>query len=269
MSLLQQGRDCGPSDEILTPVRMERKGKETTAAVIGAMECEIALIAERLEDRSEEKAGPFRFVTGRIGRTRVVLVRSGVGKVNAAICASVTAMKYSPDFIINTGCMGGLDPGLSVLDTVAATGTVEYDLDYGSLGDERGTVFLPDGRSVMIAKTDEKLTAGLIAAAEACGRRVVTGVVASGDRFVDDPAAKAFIRDSFGACGCEMEGASIGHACLALGIPFAVLRSVSDGADGSAGMSFAEFSEAASALSAEIVCGFLAGVRRKGGRKHE
>ena len=246
----------------------KKEKKEITAGVIGAMECEISLISERMTERSVREIGAFRFITGRIGGTETVLARCGVGKVNAALCAALMAERFSPDFIINTGCMGGLDPVLSVLDTVAATGTVEYDLDYGSLGDERGSVFLPDGRTVKVAETDRKLTEGLIAAAEACGRRVSTGILASGDRFVDDPAAKTFIRDTFGACGCEMEGAAIGHACLALGIPFAVLRSVSDGADGGAGMSFAEFAGAASAVSAEIICGFLTRAGRKGGKEN-
>jgi len=227
------------------------------AGIIGAMECEVGLLREKLEGLREEKLGAFTFYLGSIGNIDVVLARAGVGKVNAAVCATAMITRYSPDFVINTGCMGGLAEGLHVLDVVSADRTVEYDLDYGMLGDERGMIFFPDGSAAKYMKPDEELSALLAKAAEGYGSRVITGTIASGDKFVSDPTDKQMIKDGFDAAGCEMEGAAIGHACAALGTRFAIIRCVSDGADDGAPMSFEEFSVKASEISANITLAFL------------
>ncbi|MCQ2428493.1 MAG: 5'-methylthioadenosine/adenosylhomocysteine nucleosidase [Clostridia bacterium] len=231
--------------------------KKITAGIIGAMECEIRLLRAELSEIREEKIGVFTFYRGSIGDIDVVLARAGVGKVNAAICATLMASAFAPDFIVNTGCMGGLEPGLHVLDVVAAERTAEHDLDYGLLGDERGTVFLPDGSSAKFFDTDAELTDKIVRAAELCGSRVIRGTIASGDIFVSNADDKALIRNGFDAAGTEMEGAAVGHACAALKLPFALIRCVSDGADGDAHMSFEEFSVKASEISARITLKFL------------
>lgn len=228
-----------------------------TAAVIGAMECEVSLLCGLLENRREYRVGKFVFHRGMIGGTDVVVARAGVGKVNAAVCTATLISKFSPAFVVNTGCMGGIDPILRQNDVVAATDTVEYDITYGSLGTPDGVIFLPDGSEADCFACDAEITDRLCEAVERCGRAAHRGRIVSGDKFVSDPGFRSYLRERFGASGCEMEGAAAAHACALANVPFGLVRSVSDTADGDAGVSFETFAEGASRLSAQIVSSFI------------
>jgi len=228
-----------------------------TAAVIGAMECEVSLLCGLLENGREYREGRFLFHRGKIGGTDVVIARAGVGKVNAAVCTATLIAKFSPAFVINTGCMGGIDPVLRQNDVVVATDTVEYDITYGSLGTPEGVIFLPDGGEADSFACDEEISERLCEAVGRCGRTAHRGRIVSGDRFVSDSAFRNYLRERFGASGCEMEGAAAAHACALAKVPFGLVRSVSDTADGDAGISFDAFAEGASRLSAQIVSEFI------------
>lgn len=226
-------------------------------AIIGAMDCEIALLLSSMTDEKSEKIGKHTYYTGKISGQDCVLAKCGVGMVNAATAAAVIIEKYRPEAIINIGVGGGLAPDLSVGEMIAATALCTHDLDYGVLGDERGTVFYPDGESLIMLPTDTELTDALVRAAERLDIPCRRGVIASGDRFVSSSEARTDIRGAFGADVCEMEGAAMAQTAYAFGVPFAVLRSVSDLADGSAPASFERFAAESADRAAKLLIGTL------------
>ena len=240
-----------------------RRGRaaKTDLGVIGSMDCEVSLLLRSLDGLREEKAGLATFYTGRLNGARTVVAKAGEGKVNAASCAAAMAVRYSPRVIVNTGCAGALDRSLRVNDTVVATEAVEYDLDYGLLGHPGGTVFFPDGTSLIAMPADREVADMLCEAGRILGIDCVRGTVATGDRFVSDPAVKAAISERHGAAVCEMEGAAVLHACRLFGIRCGIVRSVSDLADGDAGVSFAEVAATASGTSAKLVAAFAGLIR--------
>lgn len=229
--------------------------KRSAIGIIGAMQSEVDLLSGLLEDKKETRVGRHTFLTGSIAGRRVVLSRAGVGKVNAAACAAAMILKFHPAAIVNTGVAGALDPALSVGDLAVADAAVEYDLDYGVLGDPRGTIWYPDGTDEKYLPTDPALADALEAAARKLGFSPLRGVIASGDRFVSDPAVKRDIRASFGDAVrvCEMEGAAIVHVCRLYGVRCGILRSVSDSADGNAEVDFPTFAARSARAAATVI----------------
>lgn len=224
--------------------------------ILGAMDCEVALLCESLTDRQTQTVNGLVFHTGKLGSLEVVLCKTGEGKVNAAYSATTMICHFAPEAIINTGCMGGLNPELKTLDVVIAGTLCEHDLEYGVRGWPRGTVFLPDGSTTREFSADTALASGLLTAARDSGAEARIGVIASGDLFVSNEADRNRIRDTFRADGCEMEGAAVAHVCSIARVPFAIVRSVSDGANSNSGMSFEEFAKRAGETSAAILIAF-------------
>ena len=226
--------------------------------IIGAMEEEIAELRGRMTDVSEECAAGMTFYRGRLLGKDAVVVVSGIGKVNAAVCAELLAERFHADCIINTGIAGALAPEVKIGDIVLSTDAVQYDMDARGFGYALGQIPRMD---VLAFPADE----GLIGAAEKAAREVLPDVglfrgrVASGDRFVSDGALKDKIVRDFGAYCCEMEGAAILQASYLNGIPCLIIRVMSDQADGSAPAQYDSFQEEAirrlSALTAAMVSG--------------
>lgn len=222
-------------------------------AIIGAMDCEISLLLSVMTGVESEKTGKHTYYTGKLAGRDCVLAKCGVGMVNAATAATVMIEKYRPSVMINIGVGGGLAPDLSVGEVIAADHLCTHDLDYGVLGDARGTVFYPDGEAIIMLPTDPGVTGALVGAAASLGIACRRGVIASGDKFVSSSEARADIRGAFGADVCEMEGAAMAQVAYAFGVPFAVLRSVSDLADGSAPASFEKFAEESANTAAKLL----------------
>ena len=224
--------------------------KEKTLGVIGAMESEVTTLIAALKEHREEKIGLTTYHVGKLDGQAVVIARSGVGKVNAALTAAEMIRTFGAFAIINTGVAGALDPTLEPCDAVIAADLVQHDMDTTSLGDPPGFV---SGLGVVRFQADPALSAAAVNAAKALGIRVILGTVASGDQFISDRKMKERITSTFGAAACEMEGAAIAHACALYGVPFAVIRSISDKADGSSTVDFPTFVVSAAASNAEIV----------------
>ncbi len=222
-------------------------------AILGAMECEITLLLSKMRDVKSERIGKHTYHTGTIGVRDCVLARCGVGLVNAAVAAAVIIERYRPDMLINIGVGGGLAPDLSVGEVIVAESLCTHDLIYGVLGDERGEVFYPDGESIKMLPTDKKIREAILRAAAEHGIKCRAGVIASGDVFVSDSETRRDIREAFGADICEMEGAAVAQTAYAFGTPFAVLRSVSDLADGTAPESFERFAASGADTAATIL----------------
>lgn len=219
--------------------------------IIGAMKIEIEKINSMIENKSVEKFGIVEYTSGILFGKQVVTSVCGIGKVNAAICAQTMILKYSPEVIINTGVGGSLSRELKIGDIVVAESLVEHDMDTSPVGDPVGYISglklinIPADKS-----TVEKLIEGISTLKDI---KAVKGVIASGDQFIADPATKDRIMRNFGAIACEMEGASIGHVCYASSVPFAVVRAVSDCADGSSHIDYPTFLPIAADNAAKLI----------------
>ena len=154
----------------------------------------------------------------------------GEGKVNAAMCTEAMILRYAPSLIINTGVAGALSPTLSVPDVAIATAVAQHDYDISPLGYAPGEVLFPGGSATSF-RTDAHATELMLRAAEAEGLHAEAGVIVSGDQFIADNTVKEHLARDFSGIACEMEGGSIGQVATLNGVPFAVLRAISDTAD--------------------------------------
>ena len=225
--------------------------------VIGAMDSELAALIAALTQPAQETVQGLVFRTGRLGAREVVLVRCGIGKVSAARCTQVLIDRFAPGAVINTGIAGGLASGLAVGDIVVADGLVQHDFDAAPIGFVRGCVCMGDPGAPTVFAPDAVLSALLAQTAGA--QRVHRGLVATGDQFISGAAAKAAIRRAFpAAMAAEMEGGAVAQAASMSGVPFAVVRAISDLADGTAAASFEQFEQHAADASAAAVLQALA-----------
>lgn len=222
-----------------------------TIGIIGAMDEEVALLREKAEIIAAKNILGSDFYMAKYNGKNIVIVKCGIGKVNAAICAQVLIDHFAVDSIINTGVAGAIFKELKIGDVVISTDTVQHDMDTSVLGDPVGTIPRMDES---FFKADETLIELAKAAGEQCtDHKVYTGRIASGDQFISSSEQKNKIWKLFGAYCAEMEGAAIGHACYLNRVPFVIIRSISDNADGEAGMSFTEFTHIAAVNSSKMV----------------
>lgn len=223
--------------------------------VICAMECEAAQLIAALENKKKETIAGCDFYAGTLSGCPAVVVRCGIGKVNAARITQTMIDRYDPMGVINSGIAGGIGDGLRVGDVVIGARLVQHDFDATVFGRARGNVFDGDPAQPTFFCADEKLSAAMRRAAEkiADGRGIHVGVIASGDVFVAGAEIKRDLRETFGATAAEMEGAALAQTAQYAGVPFAVLRVLSDLADGSAPESYETFETAAADFSAEVI----------------
>ena len=228
-----------------------------TIGIIGAMEVEVAILKEKMEVVRIIKKASMDFYEGILAGKKVVVVRSGIGKVNAGICAQILADVFSVDAIINTGIAGSLNKNINIGDIVLSTDVVQHDMDATGFGYRKGQI---PQMPVFFFNADDNLRR---LAAEVCKEvnpdiQVFEGRIASGDQFVCDQDVKNRIVSEFSAYATEMEGAAIGQAAYLNEIPFLVVRAISDKADGSAQMDYSEFEKAAVDHSVRLTLNMLA-----------
>lgn len=222
--------------------------------VIGAMDNEIALLRESMHIDSTETITGLTFYAGSLNGHPMVLVQSGVGKVCAAICAQTLILRYGVKRVINVGVAGALDKHVNVGDIVISTDVVQHDFDTGTLG-----VKNRDIPAALTFRVDADLQKRALEAAKKVASKVNTfeGRICSGDQFIAGHAKKKAITDRFGGLCCEMEGAAIAQTCSMNGVPFVIIRAISDKADDSGEISFAAFANAVARRSAAIVSDML------------
>ena len=228
--------------------------KNDLTGIICAMPLEMEGLRARMTDITVQKVSGIEFVSGRIGTSPVVTAVCGVGKVFAALCAQTMILTYAPARIINTGVAGSLSPELTIGQIAIARDVVQHDMDTSPIGDPVG---LLSGINIIHIPAEISLCEELAAAAAACELTVKTGTVATGDQFISTTAQKTFIRDTFGAIACEMEGGAVGHVCYVNRTPFAVLRAISDGGDEAAQMDYPTFARMAAANSVRVLVHYL------------
>ncbi len=217
--------------------------------IIGALTEELEELISMLEEHKCETVGSIDFNTGVLFGKSAVIARCGVGKVFAAMCAEAMIIKYSPALIINTGVAGALSSGLKCTDIVIADTLCQHDMDTSPLGDPKGLV---SGINKIYFESDARAVKILEKSAAALSQRALVGRVASGDKFVADREEKKRIANTFNALACEMEGAAIAQTAYVNNVPFAVIRAISDSADGDAGLDYNEFLPIAAKSSAEL-----------------
>ncbi|MBW6393404.1 5'-methylthioadenosine/S-adenosylhomocysteine nucleosidase [Billgrantia antri] len=220
--------------------------------IIGAMAQEVAYLASLLEDRRTRTHVGCTFHHGKLHGVDVVILQSGIGKVNAAIGTTLLLDVYQPEAIINTGSAGGFGEGLDIGDVVVSSEVRHHDVDAVVFGYEHGQVpqmpaaYMPDKRLVALARE----------CVEALGEvRVVEGLIATGDVFMACPELVSKTRSRFPTMlAAEMEAAAIAQTCHLYGCPFVVIRALSDIAGGGDNhLSFEQFLEKAAAHSARMV----------------
>lgn len=209
--------------------------------VVAAMQAELAAVLAAVGDEGVHEVGGRTFRTGHLGDVPVVAVRSGIGKVAAAVTATLLAERFAPEAVLMVGTAGGLAPDVCVGDVVVADALLQHDVDARPLfprWEIPGT-----GRARFVP--DAALSAALEGAARDVagpGAAVHRGLVVSGDVFVADAAASGRLRtDLPDALAVEMEGAALAQVCADLSVPFAVARTVSDRADDTAHVDFGRF----------------------------
>ncbi|UII54965.1 5'-methylthioadenosine/S-adenosylhomocysteine nucleosidase [Cytobacillus spongiae] len=230
-------------------------------AIIGAMEEEVTVLRDKIDNRTHETIAGCEFTFGTMNGADVILLRSGIGKVNAAMSSTILMEKYQPDYIINTGSAGGFNPELNVGDVVISTEVRHHDVDVTAFGYEYGQV--PQLPAAFVANEE------LVQIAEECAKeitdiQVVQGLIATGDSFMNDSKRVDFIRDKFvNLQALEMEAAAIAQVAHLFQIPFVIIRSLSDIAGKESHVSFDQFLEKAALNSSSLVMKIVAAIREK------
>ncbi|WP_100372141.1 5'-methylthioadenosine/S-adenosylhomocysteine nucleosidase [Bacillus sp. FJAT-45037] len=219
-------------------------------AIIGAMDEEVELLKSKLTGREDRTIAGCEFHHGDLDGVDVVLLKSGIGKVNAAIATTLLIELYKPDHIINTGSAGGFKEGLHVGDVVISTEVRYNDVDATVFGYEFGQV--PQMPAFYVPNDD--LIAVADQAAERVGVNTVKGLIVSGDSFMSDHARVLELKEHFPSAQCaEMEAGAIAQVCHQFKVPFVIIRSLSDIAGSDAKVSYEQFLETASVNSAKQV----------------
>ena len=220
--------------------------------IIGAMDVEVDSIKSELENIEIKNIAAMDFYKGNLAGKEVVVVKCGVGKVNAAICTQILISVFGVSALINTGVAGSLNNDINICDIVVSTSALEHDMDVTVLGYAKGVIpgmdqseFKADENLIKLAKDSAK-EAGLDV-------KVLEGKVVSGDQFIGTHEVKNYLRDNFNGDCAEMEGASIAHTAYLNKIPYVVIRAISDKAEGGLQMYYPTFEAKAAENSIKLI----------------
>ena len=220
--------------------------------IIGAMELEVEELKSLLQDVKVTSRAGMDFYQGTLSGAQVVIVRCGIGKVNAALCVQILADVFQVTHVINTGVAGSLNAVLDIGDILISVDAVHHDMDVSPLGYAPGIV---PQMAESYFKADERL---VNLAWDVCQEvnpdvSVLKGRVVSGDQFIAKKEVKERLISTFHGDCAEMEGAAIAHGCYLNKIPFVIIRAISDKADDSAEMDYPTFEKAAAKHCAKLV----------------
>ncbi|MGP1576490.1 MAG: 5'-methylthioadenosine/adenosylhomocysteine nucleosidase [Treponema sp.] len=227
--------------------------------IFAAEEQEIGIIQERYPGTAYTKAG-MTFYESPVGEHTLISVCGGIGKVHAALCTQILISEYKVTMIINTGSAGSLAQNLSIFDLVVSTDAVQHDVEATVFGYEKGQI---PGTQSPFWKADKALRAYALQAFNTIKQTfaedlkktntMIAGRIASGDTFITDSVRKQQLIDTFHADCVEMEGAAVAQVCVLNRIPFVIIRCISDNAGQPAALSYQQFSQKASHISALLV----------------
>ena len=219
-----------------------------TIGIIAAMEKEINHLKSSMQIKELKKTRVADFYFGTLFNKNIVLVRSGIGKVNAAACTQALIDLYATDCVINIGVGGGLDKKIKIGDIVVANDLVQYDFDTTAFGNALGII---PGLQESYFKCEQKML-DLIKKFNS-PQKIYFGRIVSGDKFISRTDEKEVLAKKFNACCTEMEGAAVAQVCYINSVPFVVIRTISDNADDSALSSYENFSDTVAQNNCELV----------------
>lgn len=225
-----------------------------TIGIIGAMDEEIALLQKQIKNQTIETVANTMYIKGTLETKEVVLVKSGIGKVNAAMTTAILMEKYQPTFVINTGSAGGFSEALKVGDVVISDAVVHHDVDVTAFDYVHGQV--PQMPATFKADKTLVRQVRIILKEMEIGSEI--GLIATGDSFMNDQTKVQMVRELFPTMiACEMEAAAIAQVCYQYNVPFVVIRALSDIAGQEAPMSFQQFLEVAATNAANLIIEFV------------
>ena len=229
--------------------------------IIGAMDVEVESLIGSMEIKNVTEHAGQKYYEGCIGKTEVVVVQCGIGKVRAGMAAQVLCSCFQVSHIINTGIAGSLNNDINIGDIVVSADAVFHDVDAVNFGYQLGEI---PGTGTLFYKADENLQKLAVAAVKECAPEVnaFTGRVATGDVFVSERKKKDWIRNTFEADCTEMEGCAIAECAYLNQIPFVIIRAISDKADDSATMDYPTFEKQAVEHSVRLTRGFLKRIQK-------
>ena len=233
-----------------------------TLGIIGAEQQEIDLLLEHLSlEKTVKKAG-LSFFCGTIHEYPVVIVKAGIGKVNAAVCTQILVDEFGVDGVINTGIAGSLKAEINIGDIVLSTDVLHHDMDATGFGYDLGQI---PQMNVFSFEADEKMRTIAKEVCEAVNPeiQVFEGRIVSGDQFISSREVKDRIKNNFDGYCTEMEGAAIAQTAYLNRIPFVIIRAISDKADDSATMDYPTFEKQAVEHSVRLTRGFLKKIQKE------
>ena len=219
--------------------------------IIGAMDIEVDALKEQMLDVTRVNKASMEFYQGKLNGKDVVVVRSGIGKVNAAVCTQILADVFEVEAVINTGIAGSLRNEINIGDIVVSTDALQHDMDAVEFGYPKGQI---PGMKVFsfVANAALRETAVRVCQKVNSDIQVFEGRIVSGDQFVASGEQKEHIISVTGACCTEMEGAAIAQTAYSNGVPFVILRAISDKADHSEQMDYPAFEKMAAEHCAAV-----------------
>ena len=219
--------------------------------IIGAMDSEVSTLFAHMTSKEKITLNNLNFYKGKLYNKDVVIVKCGIGKVNAALCTQLLILNFKVEKVINTGIAGAVGEGLKIYDFVVSTAAVYHDFDVQFFGYKLGQV--PGMPETFVADTAlaDKAVAAFEKTDFSKNLKIVRGLIASGDQFISGGERKSFIVSNFHPQCVEMEGCAIAHTCYANNVPFVIIRCMSDTADESVKETYSE--ETASTLSSTFL----------------
>ena len=264
-----EGDESAENAESTGSMQAEKEDGRETIGIISAMDTELKLLLENAQIDHVDHIGNRDYYVGELCGVPVVLQRLGIGKVRAASGTATLLDRYDVSEVIFTGVAGGVSDETEVMDIVVATDLLQHD--YGVMTDD-GFIWTgaQQGTDSVYPCDEELVEMARESAVEVLGEdHVFTGTVVSGDQFVSSAAYVKKLQEDFDAMACEMEGAAVAIVCSEYGVPFVVIRSMSDKADGKAVKTYENFMDIAADHSSKIVMDMLQDIHDKGAKTEE
>lgn len=223
--------------------------------IIGAMEEEVENLLQNIDLERREVKAKMEFNLGILWGKKVVVVKSGIGKVNAAICTQILIDDFNVDKVINVGIAGGIGDNIYPGDVVIGENLVQYDMDTSAFGDKIGQI--PRLDTFDFRCEEDLIEKAKMACKNATEHNSFVGRIVTGDQFIADQSKIRWLSEEFNGLACEMEGGSIAQACYLNDVPFVVIRSISDNANNGAHMDYEKFKIIAVENSVKILKNML------------
>lgn len=209
--------------------------------IIGAMEEEVQILIGHLKNKKETEIIGYKYYSGKLENTDVIIVKSGVGLVNMALCCQVMLDNWDVDFLINCGIAGGIDDNINSGDVIVSSDATYFEIDYNYLGTNWAEIHNMERSSFKASKILNDKIVPIIKNYLPKENKVIVGTICSSDYFIESVKSKELIHKLTNGLCVEMEGAAMGHVCYLNKIPFTVIRIVADVSDGDAKQDYINF----------------------------